>query len=170
MRIVKNVPKGTKTARNFDVGRCIVPRKKIEWTAREIGQFKELCGLFCTEDEVCRVMGVTAEQLGRLINKHLREEVCGKASQRITFDEAFERFSAKARMDLRRKQLKLAMEGDRSMLVWLGKQYLGQRDPGRDKADGAPAQGAERPSATLIVKPPIQSFRERSPVARAAAK
>ena len=29
---------------------------------------------------------------------------------------------------LRRKQLQMALEGDRTMLIWLGKQMLGQRD------------------------------------------
>ena len=107
-----------------------MPRKKLEWDAEQIRQFKELCGIFCTQDEICRVMGVTPEQLDKLLNRHLREEVCGRAGQRICFDEAFARFSAGGRESLRRKQFELAMEGDKSMLVWLGKQYLGQKDPG----------------------------------------
>ena len=32
-------------------------------------------------------------------------------------------------MSLRRKQYELALEGDRTMLIWLGKQHLGQSEP-----------------------------------------
>jgi len=35
---------------------------------------------------------------------------------------------AQMRKNLRAKQVELAMGGDRVMLVWLGKQYLGQKD------------------------------------------
>lgn len=37
------------------------------------------------------------------------------------------------RMSLRRKQWKAADEGNTTMLVWLGKQYLGQRDQSESK-------------------------------------
>jgi hypothetical protein len=32
------------------------------------------------------------------------------------------------RIELRKKQWELAMGGDTKMLIWLGKQYLGQKD------------------------------------------
>jgi hypothetical protein len=40
------------------------------------------------------------------------------------------------RVSLRRKQFELAMKGDRTMLVWLGKQYLGQTDKVEEKQTG----------------------------------
>jgi len=39
---------------------------------------------------------------------------------------------------LRRKQMEKAMEGSDRMLVWLGKQYLGQKDVVADSDDDAP--------------------------------
>ena len=39
-----------------------------------------------------------------------------------------EEISIKDRIELRKKQWELAMEGDVRMLIWLGKQYLGQKD------------------------------------------
>ena len=44
---------------------------------------------------------------------------------------------------LRQKQFGVAMQGDKSMLIWLGKQYAGQRDKNQTAitgADGTPLQ------------------------------
>ena len=35
---------------------------------------------------------------------------------------------AEVKISLRAKQVQLALDGDRCMLVWLGKQWLGQKD------------------------------------------
>ena len=54
-----------------------------------------------------------------------------------TFERRVQAKDARAVMDrgyktglisLRRQQFQLAMAGDKTMLIWLGKQYLGQRD------------------------------------------
>ena len=42
--------------------------------------------------------------------------------------EAWEEGQAKGRMSLRRRQYEKAMEGHPTMLIWMGKQLLGQRD------------------------------------------
>lgn len=139
-----------------------MPRKKLEWTPEQIGVFKGLCGIMASKEEICQVMGHTPEQLEKLVNKHLREEVCGKASQKITFEEAFDRYAADGRLSIRRKQFEMAMAGDRSMLVWLGKQYLGQTDP--DKGKPAKVQVETKPPSIQT----LQSFRQRSPIARAS--
>lgn len=139
-----------------------MPRKKLEWTPYQIGVFQELCGIFASKDEICQVMGHTPEQLEKLINKHLREEVCGKASQKITFEEAFDHYAADGKISLRRKQFELAMGGDKSMLIWLGKQCLGQTDP--DKAKPAKVQVETKPPNIQT----IESFRQRSPISKAS--
>lgn len=139
-----------------------MPRKKLEWMPAQIEEFKRLCSVFCSKEEICFVMGVTEMQLEKLLNKYLREDVCGKASQKITFEEAFDKYSTDGKLKLRRKQFELAMEGDRSMLVWLGKQYLGQTDPDKGKAAKAPAES--KPANIQA----IQSFRQRSPIAKAS--
>jgi hypothetical protein len=47
------------------------------------------------------------------------------------FADVIETGRADVRKSLRRKQVELAMKGDRTMLIWLGKQLLGQRDEQR---------------------------------------
>jgi hypothetical protein len=44
------------------------------------------------------------------------------------FADAYKKGFASATGSLRAKQFHLAMSGDRVMLIWLGKQYLGQKD------------------------------------------
>ena len=82
-------------------------------------QFEKLCGIQCTEEEICAVFGVSIQTLerwchntyGTNFGKIFREKRCyGKAS-------------------LRRTQWLKAVEGnDTTMLIFLGKQYLGQAD------------------------------------------
>jgi hypothetical protein len=44
------------------------------------------------------------------------------------FREALEGAKAELWISLRSKQVQMALAGDRVMLIWLGKQYLGQKD------------------------------------------
>ncbi len=107
-------------------------RPKIVWGHKECEMFKALCAQFNTEADICAVMGVNTDTLVRLINAHLYEEITGHkrrgTAKKVGFSDAFKKFSANGRMSLRREQYRLAMEGDRTMLIWLGKQHLGQED------------------------------------------
>ena len=58
-----------------------------------------------------------------------------------TWDEAFERYAAEGRASLRRKQFEMAVDnGSIPMLIFLGKNYLGQSDTGVKEQD-QPKQG-----------------------------
>lgn len=46
----------------------------------------------------------------------------------LGFAECFKKFSAGGKTSLRRLQFELARKGNATMLIWLGKQYLGQTD------------------------------------------
>lgn len=46
-----------------------------------------------------------------------------------------EKAKGKGLAALRSKQYEVAMSGDRTLLIWLGKQYLGQSDKREDKAN-----------------------------------
>ena len=46
------------------------------------------------------------------------------------------------KIDLRKKQWEVAMDGNVQMLIWLGKQYLGQRDTPETKWEN-PIDGVE---------------------------
>lgn len=82
------------------------PRKQID-----ADLVRSLAEIQCTHEEIAHVVGCSVDTLTRrgfadLINK-ARED--GKSS-------------------LRRQQYKLALDGNPTMLIWLGKQYLGQSD------------------------------------------
>jgi len=62
------------------------------------------------------------------------------------FADVLRKKRASIRLRLRRAQLRLAMEGNATMLIWLGKQYLGQSDH-PVPADSSPPQ--ERQSIVI---------------------
>ena len=107
-------------------------RPRITWNDEQVAQFKTMCGMMCTEQEICAVMGVSKPTMNELVNRYLFEEVTGhkrgKDEEPIKFRDAFEVYSAQGTASLRRMQFKAAQAGDKTMLVWLGKQYLGQSD------------------------------------------
>jgi hypothetical protein len=64
--------------------------------------------------------------------------------------EMFERGNAAFDLSIRRKQAELAMAGNVTMLIWLGKQRLGQRDrfdTEHSGSEGGPIQVIIMPSA-----------------------
>ena len=91
------------------------PRKDINWDL-----FDELCKIQCTEEEICSVLGICIDTL------NLRcEEKFGKG---YTFSKVFEQKRKGGKSSLRRVQYQKALAGDTTMLVWLGKNLLDQKD------------------------------------------
>lgn len=88
------------------------PRKEIDKK-----QFENLCALQCTHDEICAWFDVTAKTL---------ESWC-KRTYGDSFSKVFAQKRGKGKISLRRSQWQLA-EKSASMAIWLGKQYLNQRD------------------------------------------
>lgn len=93
------------------------PKKYIDKEA-----FEKLCALQCTQEEICGVLGVNSDTLNKFCKKEYK----------ATFSEVFKEKRQLGKMSLRRSQFKLA-EKNATMAIWLGKQYLDQRD--RDIAD-----------------------------------
>lgn len=89
------------------------PKKIIDWET-----VKKLCAIHCTGEEIASIVGVSYDTLER----HIKDEF-GES-----FAEYYKKHSANGKMSLRRKQYEVAMSGNTTMLVWLGKQYLGQTD------------------------------------------
>lgn len=83
------------------------PKKTIDYETVE-----KLAALQCTQQEIASFLKVSADTLQR------DERFCG------LYKEAID----KGRMSLRRHQWRALEAGNSTMLVWLGKQYLGQRD------------------------------------------
>lgn len=134
--------------------------KPKTWDEADEKRFKSLCQIMCTKAEVCAVMDVDAKTLDRLVDKHFGESVPHEGA-RLTFSEAFEVFSARGKMSLRRKQFELALEGDKSMLVWLGKNYLDQTDQ-RPKPQEHKAEEAQKSDKAKVLEMAIISRNERS--------
>ena len=80
-------------------------------------QFEKLCEIQCTLEEIANVLKCSMDTV---------ERWC-KRTYEMSFAEAFKKYSATGKMSLRRNQFKLA-ETNATMAIWLGKQYLGQKD------------------------------------------
>ncbi len=91
-----------------------MPKKKPFDTT----QFEKLCMLQCTELEICAWFDMSDETL----NKRCKESYDGK-----TFLEVFALKRSKGKTSLRRNQWKQS-ENSAAMAIFLGKQYLGQKD------------------------------------------
>ena len=91
-------------------GRPLAP---INWK-----QVDQMCQIRCTGEEQAAILGVDYDTLNR---------AC-KREHKISFAEYFKQKSAGGSMSLRRKQYTQAMEGNTTMLIWLGKNWLGQTD------------------------------------------
>ena len=83
------------------------PRKEIDWEAVE-----RLAMIQCTQQEIASFIGVDINTL----------------RQHSEFLTIYNKGQDAGKMSLRRKQWAALEKGNNTMLIWLGKQYLGQRD------------------------------------------
>lgn len=88
------------------------PRKEIDKK-----QFENLCALQCTQEEICDWFNVSDKTLNGWCRRSY-----GK-----TFSEIFRQKRGSGKISLRRMQWHLA-EKSAAMAIFLGKQYLGQRE------------------------------------------
>ena len=93
-------------------------------------QFEGLCRLQCTRDEMLGWFGITDKTLVRWIKDTYGEE--------YSFSDIFAQKRQGGKISLRRTQFRLA-ETSPAMAIWLGKQYLGQRDQEQDEPGTAMA-------------------------------
>ena len=80
--------------------------------------FEKLCNLWCTLTEIAEFFGVSEDTL---------EDWC-KDTYQETFSETYKKKNSKGKIALRRWQMKSAEKGNVTMQIWLGKQYLGQKE------------------------------------------
>lgn len=88
------------------------PRKEID-----ADNFKKLCGLQCTLAEIAGFFDCSEDTI---------ENWCKRTFNR-NFSDVFKDFSASGKISLRRNQFRLA-EKSAAMAIFLGKNYLGQKD------------------------------------------
>lgn len=90
-------------------------RPKIEI---DMEQFKKLCAIQCTLSEIASWFKCSEDTIENWCKRELK----------MTFSEAYKTWSADGKISLRRAQFNSANSGNVSMLIWLGKQYLGQKE------------------------------------------
>lgn len=77
--------------------------------------------------------GATMEEVADL-HGVVRQTLYNRIEQEPAFMDALKRGRARAGATLRKTQVTLARAGNPAMLIWLGKQMLGQREPRLDDA------------------------------------
>jgi hypothetical protein len=82
-------------------------RPKLELDEEQIGR---LASIHCSVDEIALIMG------------------CGRDTIYRNYMDVVEQGRARGRMGLRRRQWEVANEGNPTLLIWLGKQWLDQSD------------------------------------------
>ena len=81
-------------------------------------QFESLCAIQCTQAEICSVLDVCEDT----VLKWCKEEYG------MSFSEVFRKKRELGCMSLRRKQMELALSGNATMQIFLGKNLLQQSD------------------------------------------
>ncbi len=88
------------------------PRIQIDWNA-----FDKLCELQCTREEIASFFDCHADTIDNAVKREKGE----------TFSEYYKKKQGKGKIALRRMQFRIA-EKSATMAIFLGKNYLGQRD------------------------------------------
>ena len=113
------------------------PKIEINWE-----DVRKLSLLQCTENEIASFLGVSVDTLLR------RKEFC----------ELHKKGMEEGRMSLRRLQWKKAQDGNTTMLIWLGKQYLGQSD--KQELTGKDGQPLESKPVFIVADKETQKAAE----------
>ena len=94
-------------------------RPRIEWDHGKVELFNALMGIpFATEETVADCLKVSRCSLQRFV----------KEKYNTTFETIKLEKRQGLHLKLAGKQYEVAMKGSVPMLIWLGKQWLGQRD------------------------------------------
>lgn len=88
------------------------PRKEIKQDT-----FEKLCALFCTEEEIADFFDCTIDTINNWCKRTYND----------TFLEVYRKKKVGGKISLRRSQIRLA-EKSAAMAIFLGKNYLGQKD------------------------------------------
>lgn len=102
-----------------------------------------------TEEGVCNILGVTRSTLEKFIRRKYD----------MTYSAFRDQKKGKMHYMLRAKQFEIAMKGNVSMLIWLGKNELDQTDKNQTVLGNSKSEGSAEPFQ-LIIHPPIKSNAE----------
>lgn len=118
-------------------------RPAFELSDQDFDRLISMVRIQCTQDEICGIFGVTDKTLNNALKKR------GEPG----FSDLYKKHSDEGKASLRREQWKAAQSGNPTMLVWLGKQMLGQRD--KHEVDNTSSDGSMTPTVIerVIVRP-----------------
>jgi hypothetical protein len=111
------------------------PKIEVDWT-----EIDKLCALQATHDEIAQFLGVSEDTLSRRC----------KEDHDMSFADYIAQKRGVGRVSLRRSQWLLAQKGNATMLIWLGKQYLGQRDKNSHELSGPDGKPIETHSVGAL--------------------
>lgn len=109
----KSVDRNCKT-----VGMVLMAKRGPKVIQLDWEQFDKLCYIQCTQREIAAWFDCSVDTIERRV-----EEEFG-----IKFAEYYAEKKEKGLISLRRLQYQAAEKANTVMLIWLGKQYLGQKD------------------------------------------
>lgn len=121
------------------------PRIEIDWS-----EFDKLCRIQCTLEEIAGWFDCSVDTIENRV----------KEAHGITFSEYFAQKSTRGRSSLRRRQYTAAMRGDRTMLIWLGKQWLGQADKSEHRSLTHNTHAVHDLDLSRLTTEQLRSFRE----------
>jgi hypothetical protein len=107
-----------------------VGRPRKEFSDKDFEKLVAMIRIQCTQEEVCSVFDMTADTL----NARLQEMGEGN------FSDLYKKHQGEGKTSLRRMQWKAAEAGNPTMLVWLGKNMLGQSDKISNEHSGPDGQ------------------------------
>lgn len=88
------------------------PEKPINWE-----MFEQLCSIQCTQSEMSSFLKVHPNTLSDRVKQNYGED----------YSTVYKKYSESGRCSLRRNQFVLSKKNT-AMAIWLGKQWLGQKD------------------------------------------
>ena len=97
----------------------------------------------CTMTECCSILGMSDTTMNRRLKERGEEN----------FEALYSKYNDEGRMSLRRMQWQAAESGNASLLIWLGKQYLNQRDKSNMEVTGTDGGAIITKIERVIVDP-----------------
>ena len=101
---------------------------KADWN-----QIEKMAYIQCTGEEMAAVLGVDYDTL---------QSAC-KRDHKVKFSDWIKQKASGGKMSLRRLQYTTAQSGNVSMLIWLGKNWLGQKDKSDEEITNEQSQIAD---------------------------
>lgn len=122
--MLTNNKNGKKPTKRKTTKKNLGGRPKIVWDDKQYAIFEGLCGIQATIEELESVLNIDHKTLDRLCKEHYKDT----DGKEMSFSQTYKKYSATGKMSLRRSQFRAADAGNVPMLIWLGKQYLGQKE------------------------------------------